>query len=242
MFVPALLGSILVSKLPSHDKVGLLFSYWISSKPIFILNSCLNLILRFVWQSSFSPPLWFFLAGLHLSSLAIQNVSKHPFSFPRWVSAATLTPGTTTNAIILSAYAIGNAAGPFMWKKQYQPRYICFIGSWPLTHFLKQPRTLGSYLGMHRGLHRFDFDSSIHAPFREQTARTWEKRWFIWWCLYYTRIGWWHQDRETSWQGTLWFFPLFCFSHASCQAFLDITDIQNRDFRYVLWFLVRSSL
>lgn len=32
MFIPALLGAILVQKLPSHDKVGLLFSYWISSK------------------------------------------------------------------------------------------------------------------------------------------------------------------------------------------------------------------
>jgi len=31
MFAPALLGSILVSTLKSHNKVGLLFSYWISS-------------------------------------------------------------------------------------------------------------------------------------------------------------------------------------------------------------------
>jgi len=35
--------------------------------------------------------------------------------------------GTTTNAIILIAYAIGNAAGPFMWKKAYQPRYFLLI-------------------------------------------------------------------------------------------------------------------
>jgi hypothetical protein len=27
-----------------------------------------------------------------------------------------------TNAIMLSAYCIGNAAGPFMWKTQYKPR------------------------------------------------------------------------------------------------------------------------
>jgi hypothetical protein len=25
--------------------------------------------------------------------------------------------------VVLCAYAIGNAAGPFMWKKQYQPRW-----------------------------------------------------------------------------------------------------------------------
>src|SRR5258705_52849 len=35
--------------------------------------------------------------------------------------------GTTTNAIILIGYAIGNAAGPFMWKKAYQPRYFLLI-------------------------------------------------------------------------------------------------------------------
>jgi len=32
LFVPALLGSILVSTLESHNKVGLLFSFWISSE------------------------------------------------------------------------------------------------------------------------------------------------------------------------------------------------------------------
>jgi hypothetical protein len=31
---------------------------------------------------------------------------------------------TTTNAVVLCAYAIGNAAGPFMWKRQYQPRWV----------------------------------------------------------------------------------------------------------------------
>ena len=34
----------------------------------------------------------------------------------------TMYAGVTTNAIILCAYAIGNAAGPFMWLKKYQPR------------------------------------------------------------------------------------------------------------------------
>jgi hypothetical protein len=34
-----------------------------------------------------------------------------------------------TNAIMLSAYCIGNSAGPFMWKSQYKPRYVVF----PLT-------------------------------------------------------------------------------------------------------------
>ena len=38
-----------------------------------------------------------------------------------WIS------GITTNSIILSAYAIGNAAGSFMWKKRYQPRYTTLL-------------------------------------------------------------------------------------------------------------------
>jgi hypothetical protein len=34
----------------------------------------------------------------------------------------TICTGVTTNAVILCAYAIGNAVGPFMWLKRYQPR------------------------------------------------------------------------------------------------------------------------
>ena len=40
--------------------------------------------------------------------------------------------GITTNSIILSAYAIGNAAGPFMWKAKYQPRYAILLLPRPL--------------------------------------------------------------------------------------------------------------
>jgi ACS family allantoate permease-like MFS transporter len=41
-----------------------------------------------------------------------------------WVSSVTAghTKRITTNAIMLSAYCIGNAAGPFMWQAQYKPR------------------------------------------------------------------------------------------------------------------------
>lgn len=31
MYVPAIVGALLVNLLPSHNKVGLLFSYWVSS-------------------------------------------------------------------------------------------------------------------------------------------------------------------------------------------------------------------
>ncbi|KAF9058550.1 MFS general substrate transporter [Rhodocollybia butyracea] len=41
-----------------------------------------------------------------------------------WVSSVTAghTKRITTNAIMLSAYCIGNAAGPFMWQEKYKPR------------------------------------------------------------------------------------------------------------------------
>ncbi|KAF7440591.1 hypothetical protein PC9H_000937 [Pleurotus ostreatus] len=82
-YIPAILGEVLVNTLPSHNKVGLLFGYWVS---IFAIT-----------------PFPIFLGWM--GSL----VAGH-------------TKRTTTNAIIMCAYAIGNAAGPFMWKKQYQPR------------------------------------------------------------------------------------------------------------------------
>ncbi|KAF8553844.1 MFS general substrate transporter [Imleria badia] len=41
-----------------------------------------------------------------------------------WLNNVTAghTKRVTTNAIMLSAYCIGNAAGPFMWQAQYKPR------------------------------------------------------------------------------------------------------------------------
>lgn len=41
-----------------------------------------------------------------------------------WLSAVTAghTKRVTVNAIMLSAYCIGNAAGPFIWQEKYRPR------------------------------------------------------------------------------------------------------------------------
>ncbi|KAJ7268564.1 major facilitator superfamily domain-containing protein [Mycena rebaudengoi] len=41
-----------------------------------------------------------------------------------WISSVTAghTKRVTTNAIMLCAYCIGNSAGPFMWQAQYKPR------------------------------------------------------------------------------------------------------------------------
>ncbi|KAK7013848.1 MFS general substrate transporter [Favolaschia claudopus] len=82
-FIPNILGTILVNVLPWSDKVGLLFSVWITG----------------VGTTGFV---------LSLS----------------WVSSVTAghTKRVTTNAIMLGAYCVGNAAGPFMWQAQYKPR------------------------------------------------------------------------------------------------------------------------
>ncbi|KIM48751.1 hypothetical protein M413DRAFT_437931 [Hebeloma cylindrosporum] len=163
MFVPALLGSILVSKLPSHDKVGLLFSYWIS---IFVFTPFVILL---GWITSI--------------------VAGH-------------TKRTTTNAIILSAYAIGNAAGPFMWKKKYQPRNHV---PWAVIS-----ACIGACAVLILTL-RFMLDS-------ENKRRDAEKRDDSYDDVYI---------REELADGTKT-------EKRVDRAFLDITDIQNRDFRYVL--------
>ncbi|KAI9510185.1 MFS general substrate transporter [Russula earlei] len=82
-FIPSLLGVFLVNFLPWHDKVGLLFSLWLTGVAV------TGFVLALAWVS--------------------QTTAGH-------------TKKVTTNAIMLSAYCIGNAAGPFMWKDKYKPR------------------------------------------------------------------------------------------------------------------------
>jgi len=82
-FVPNILSVFLVNFLPWHDKVGLLFSVWVSA----------------IGTTTYAIPL-------------------------AWVSQTTAghTKRVTTNAVMLSGYCIGNAAGPFMWQAKYKPR------------------------------------------------------------------------------------------------------------------------
>ncbi|KAF8480338.1 MFS general substrate transporter [Russula ochroleuca] len=82
-FIPSFLGLFLVNFLPWHDKVGLLFSLWLT------ITWITSLVLSLTWLS--------------------QTTAGH-------------TKRVTTNAIMLSAYCIGNAAGPFMWRAKYKPR------------------------------------------------------------------------------------------------------------------------
>ncbi|KAF8891290.1 major facilitator superfamily domain-containing protein [Infundibulicybe gibba] len=163
MFIPAILGAILVNALPSHNKIGLLFSYWVS---IFVF-----------------APFVIFLG---------------------WVGSLTAghTKRTTTNSMVLCGYAIGNAAGPFAWKKQYQPRNhvpwailaACAFASGVIILIL---RALYARENKKRDAEqRDDTYDNVYLTHVELDGTTVEKR----------------VDRE----------------------FLDLTDVQNRDFRYVL--------
>jgi len=82
-FIPSIVGCILLIALPSHNKIGLLFSYWLT-----------------IWAIS---PFVVFLSWVGMST------SGH-------------TKRITVNAIVLIAYGIGNAAGPFIWQAKYKPR------------------------------------------------------------------------------------------------------------------------
>jgi len=163
MFVPALLGSILVNTLHDSNRVGLLFSYWVS---IF-----------------FIVPFPIFLGWVGTL------VSGH-------------TKRTTTNAIVLTAYGIGNAAAPFMWKKQYQPRnhipwivISCCVFTGAALLFV-----LRTMLAMENARREEEIRDDKYDDVYIQREK---------------------EDGTTSDQKV-------------DKAFLDLTDIQNRDFRYVL--------
>jgi ACS family allantoate permease-like MFS transporter len=162
-FVPNILSVFLVNFLPWHDKVGLLFSVWIS--------------------------------GIGTTAFVISLA---------WVSQTTAghTKRVTTNAIMLSGYCIGNAAGPFMWQAKYKPRNhvpwiifgICDIACMCLLFAI---RVLLSRENKQRDAEPVDdaYDN-----------------------VYLTKID---QDGKRV-------------EMKVSKEFLDLTDRQNRDFRYVL--------
>jgi len=163
MFIPALVGAVLVNTLSSQNKVGLLVSYWISI-------------------SVFTP--FVILLG--------------------WVGSivAGHTKRITTNSIVLSAYAIGNAAGPFMWKAKYKPRnhvpWAIIAASIVTCAIL--------ILGLRYMLH-----SENKRREGEQRDETYDD-------VYLT------QETKDGIQS----------EKRIDKNFLDLTDIQNRDFRYTL--------
>ncbi|CAA7262330.1 unnamed protein product [Cyclocybe aegerita] len=121
-----------------------------------------------------------------------------------WISSVTdgHTKRVTVNAITLSAYCIGNAAGPFMWKAKYQPRdhvpwiviRICNTSCMALLLMV-----------------RFLLSTENGRRDREPPDETYEN-------IYIERVG---KSGVTELVKV-------------DKEFLDLTDIQNRDFRYVL--------
>ncbi|KIM75958.1 hypothetical protein PILCRDRAFT_98819 [Piloderma croceum F 1598] len=120
-----------------------------------------------------------------------------------WLSAVTAghTKRITVNAIMLSAYCIGNAAGPFMWQASYKPRNhipwviigICYTICPILLLFI---RYLLSKENKRRDSEPPDTTyDDVYIETLENGKRAERKI-----------------DKE----------------------FLDLTDIQNRDYRYVL--------
>ncbi|THH07930.1 hypothetical protein EW146_g9157 [Bondarzewia mesenterica] len=98
-FIPNIMGVFLINFLPWSNKVGLLFSQWLTGV------GTTAFVLALAWVG--------------------QTTAGH-------------TKRITTNAIMLSAYCIGNAAAPFMWQAKYKPRnhipwiiigisYVCCI-------------------------------------------------------------------------------------------------------------------
>ncbi|KAH9834565.1 MFS general substrate transporter [Rhodofomes roseus] len=121
-----------------------------------------------------------------------------------WLSNVTAghTKRVTANAIMLIAYCIGNALGPFMWQEKYRPRNhvpwtiigLCYVAC-PLLLLLIR-RTLASE-NKRRDLERPDETyNDVYIEIVDTNGIRVRKR----------------VDKE----------------------FLDLTDIQNREFRYVL--------
>jgi MFS family permease len=161
--IPSIVGSILVNTLPSHNKVGLLVSYWMS---IFVFSA---LVILFGWIASIT---------------------------------AGHTKRITTNAIIMCAYAIGNAAGPFVWKEQYLPR----------NHIPWTVLTASSFVsGILILLLRFMLAAENKRREAEPYDDTYDDAYIVTFDV---------DGKET---------------HKKVdKSFLDLTDKQNREFRYVL--------
>ncbi|TFK61073.1 MFS general substrate transporter [Pluteus cervinus] len=162
-FLPTMLGCILINVLPSSDKVGLLFSVWLTE------ISTTAFVLSLSWLSSIT---------------------------------AGHTKRVTTNAIMLSAYCVGNAAGPFMWQNKYRPRNhvpwiiigICYASCMVLLLVIRW------HLNRENKLRELEPPDNTYDD------------------VYIEKVG---DDGVVE-------------KVKVDKEFLDLTDIQNRDFRYVL--------
>lgn len=102
-FIPNIIGVLLINLLPWSNKVGLLFGQWTTGKCLIHAVSCAR------------------------KAEALPGVGTTGFVLSlSWLSSVTAghTKRVTTNAIMLIAYCVGNAAAPFMWQAKYQPRCV----------------------------------------------------------------------------------------------------------------------
>ncbi|KAJ6595235.1 MFS general substrate transporter [Mycena vulgaris] len=161
---PEVLGVILINALPWSNKIGLLFSLWVTGV------GTTGFVISLSWLASVT--------------------SGH-------------TKRVTTNAIMLSAYCIGNAVGPFMWKAQYKPRNripwiiigVCYVVCMGLLLVI---RYILATENKRRDAEPVSEDGYDHVYVERLSAEGVMEKIKV--------------DKE----------------------FLDLTDIQNRDFRYVL--------
>ncbi|EKM74774.1 hypothetical protein AGABI1DRAFT_132891 [Agaricus bisporus var. burnettii JB137-S8] len=162
-FIPNILGTFLINFLPWENKIGLLFSQWIT--------------------------------GVGTTGFVLALA---------WVSCVTAghTKRVTVNAIMLSAYCIGNAVGPFMWQARYKPRNHV---PWIVT-------------GVCYASNIFVMLALRWVMTRENKRRDSEPR-----DTTYDEV---YLERENG-DGTIDKIRVD-------KEFLDLTDMQNRDFRYVL--------
>ncbi|KAJ3745126.1 MFS general substrate transporter [Lentinula detonsa] len=142
------------------------------------------------------------LAGQYLNGLGTTSFVL----MLSWLNAVTAgqTKKITVNAIMLCAYCIGNAVGPFMWKQKYKPRNhvpwavigACYVSCITLLLLL---RLYMSRENRKRDAEPQDENADTEVYVKQETA-----------------------DGEIVKMLKV------------DKGFLDMTDVQNRSFRYVL--------
>ncbi|KAJ7339790.1 MFS general substrate transporter [Mycena albidolilacea] len=147
---------------------------------------------------------WSNRVGL-LFALWVSGIGSTSFViFIAWLTSVTAghTKRVTNNAIMLIAYCIGNAVGPFMWKDKYKPRnrvpwaiiVMCFVVCMVLLLLI-----------------RWELSAENKRRDQEPSSDKYDN-------VYVERLS---PDGVTE-------------KVKVDKEFLDLTDIQNRDFRYVL--------
>ncbi|KAJ7307624.1 major facilitator superfamily domain-containing protein [Mycena albidolilacea] len=165
---------------------------------IFYLPPILGTILvsTLPWSNKVGLMLCVYINGIFITGFVISL---------SWLSSVTAghTKRITTNAIMLGAYCIGNAAGPFMWQEKYKPRNrvpwivigVCYVCCMVLVLAIRY-LLVAENKRRDAESQRDDLYDDVWIERLAKDGLSMEK----------VKV-----DKE----------------------FLDLTDIQNRDFRYV---------